>query len=168
MSYTKIFRDDDISHTTDLAHFKKVHDYFKEAIVMHTIALIVKDIEKNPELIDYIKNNNIDVQVHCWQHYDLTANIEQFEKDLPKCIDTIEILFGERPTTLFPPWNNASEKVIDIAADHGLTVSYKKVSLDQYIRFNGEVDEQVINFHYWAQQDIILIEPALSIYNNKR
>jgi peptidoglycan/xylan/chitin deacetylase (PgdA/CDA1 family) len=168
MTYTKIFRDDDISHTTDIALFKRVHNYFKEAIVLHTIALICKDIETNPDLIEYIKSQNIDVQVHCWTHYDMTTDYEQVKEDLQKCIVTIKAVFGERPTTLFPPWNRTDETVNQIAGSLGLKVSNKKISLDQYIRFNGEVSEEVINFHYWAQQESILLEPALEIYNKKR
>lgn len=164
----KVFRDDDISFTTDIAQFKQVHDFFKEYIVMHTIALICKDLEKNPELIEYIKANNIDVQVHCWTHYNLTTDPIQAEKDLRSCVDIIYRIFGEVPNTLYPPWNQTSEKINSIAEDFGLKASTKKVSLDQYVRCQGEVDEEVINFHYWAQQDVVLLEPALKIYNSLR
>lgn len=163
-----IFRDDDISHTTDIALFKRVHKYFKDAVMMHTIALIVKDIETNPKLVEYIKRENIDVQIHCFTHYKLTEDIEQAELDIPLCIETIEKLFGERPTVLYPPWNNTTEELNELAESFGLKVSTKKISLDQYLRCDGEVDEEVINFHYWAQQETILLEPALKLYNSKR
>ncbi len=163
-----IFRDDDISHTTDLAAFHKVHNFFREAIVLHTIALIVKDIDTNPELVDYIKTQNIDVQIHCWTHYDLTSDIEQAEKDLKLCIDTIEEVLNERPTTLYPPWNKTSKELEIMACHLGLRVSTEKGSLEHYILNQGNVDYDVINFHYWAQQEIILLEPALKIYNTLR
>lgn len=162
------FRDDDVSYQTELIWFQQVHNLFKEAIMLHTIALICKDIEKNQELIDFIKKNNIDVQVHCWEHYDLTTNHVQANIDLNLCVNKIEEVFGERPTVLYPPWNKTDERLEAIAKDIGLTVSTEKVSLDQYIRVEGAVKEEVVNFHYWNYEDIIRLEKALEIYNSKR
>lgn len=161
-----IFRDDDISHTTDIALFRRVHKYFADAGITHTIALIVKDIETNHALVDYINTENIDVQLHCFTHYHLIQDPETFAKELPQCIKTIEWLFGKKPTILFPPWNETDETINIICANYGIRVSTEKTSLDRYILHNGNVKEQVINFHYWAQQETILIEPALKIYAN--
>ncbi len=163
-----IWRNDDISYKTDVAQFEEVHKLFKKYTVLHTIALIVKDISKNQVLIDFINLNNIDVQIHCWEHYDLTQNTEQLKKDLPKCIHDIAKYFNHGPDTLYPPWNKSSVEVEQIAMDSGLTVSNKKVSLSQYIRFEGDPGCDVINFHSWALEDIVLLEDALKIYVSKR
>jgi hypothetical protein len=44
-----------------------------------------------------------------------------------------------------------------------LRVSWQKISLAQFIRAGGDVAEPVINFHYWAVEDVILLERALRI-----
>ena len=168
MTYSKIFLDNDISATTDFASFKQVHTYFKEAIVMHTIAVICKDIENNIELVDYIKKNNIDVQVQCWTPYDLTADHIQANIDLNMCVNKIEDIFGERPTVLYPPENKTDHRLHEIAKALGLTISTESVSLDEYCKKNGEVEEEVISFCYSDEKDIMLLETALKIYNDKR
>lgn len=160
-----IWRDDDISWRTNLNDFKAVHDLFKRYNVLHTIALITGDIEKAPELVAYIKDNDIDVQFHCIDHIDFTQNIDKAKSQIEQGIATIEAVFGKRPTVFYPTWNRTNQQVNDIAASVGLNVSSDKISLSQYIKVNGDVSEKVINFHYWAYEDVILIEPALKIFS---
>lgn len=163
-----IWRNDDVSYKTAVNQFDEVHKLFKEHITLHTIALICKDIEKNKPLIDYINTNNIEVQVHCWEHYDFTLEHEKLKIDLPKCVKAITKHFKHAPVTLFPPWNKTDATVEAIAKENGLSVSHKKVSLSQYIRFEGKVGEDVINFHSWAYSDIIVLEEALKLYSSLR
>jgi peptidoglycan/xylan/chitin deacetylase (PgdA/CDA1 family) len=163
-----IFRNDDVSYKTEVGQFEEVHKLFKKYIVLHTIAVICKDIQKNKELIDYINANNIDVQVHCWEHYDFTQNHDKLRKDLPKAIAVIEKHFKHRPTVLYPPWNKSDAIVEQIAAENGLTVSNQKISLSQFIRFEGNTREDVINFHSWALPEIIILEDALKLYTKNR
>lgn len=163
-----IWRNDDVSFKTEVGQFAEVHKLFKKHIVLHTIAVICKDIQKNPELIEYINTNNIDVQVHCWDHYDFTLNHDRLKTDLPKCIKAITKYFKHAPITLYPPWNKSDEIVEQIAKDNGLTVSNKKVSLSQYIRTEGDVAESVINFHSWSLPEIIDLDAALTLFVSKR
>ena len=163
-----IFRNDDLSFKTSVNQFEEVHKLFKKHIVLHTIAVICKDIQKNPELIAFINKNNIDVQVHCWDHYDFTLNHDELKVDLPKCVKAITKHFNHAPTTLYPPWNKSDAMVEEIAKENGLVVSNKKVSLSQYIRFEGNVEEDVINFHSWCLDEIMILEDALKLYVSKR
>lgn len=164
-----IWRNDDISYKTELGQFECVHKLFKKYTVLHTIALICRDIEKNPELINFINANNIDVQIHCWEHKDFTQLLlVEVEDQFRKSIQTIQKYFKHRPTVFFPPWNKSNDAVECVAKEHGLTVSNQKVSLSQYIRTEGDVKESVINFHSWSLDEIKILEEALVIYNSKR
>lgn len=165
-----IFRDDDISYLTKLEDFKRVHSLFEKYNVMHTVAVIAKDLDKNPELVEYLKSNKlIDVQLHCWEHYDMSiTDKDTLYKDISEGIRTIIDILGVEITTLYPPWNKSSEILEDVAVGElGLTVSNKKITLSAYIRCAGQVEEDVINFHYWADSECIFIEPALKIYSQK-
>lgn len=144
-----IFRNDDISKTTDLKQFKAVHALFNKYKVTHTIALICKDIEDNKQLVKYLKQQkNIDIQVHAWEHYDFTLEPVRLSEDLPKCVELITRLF-KKPTILYPPWNKSDLRVAHIARQLGLEVSNKKISLSQYLE--GKPGE-VINFHSWDKE----------------
>src|ERR1700754_4228100 len=109
-----IWRDDDISYMTDLAKFARVQDLFDKYKVKHTIAVIAQDIYQNPDLIAFIKSHDIDVQLHCYEHIDMTSDPE-LVSNLEMGAILIERWFGKRPTTLFPPWNKADESVKMVA-----------------------------------------------------
>jgi len=150
MSDLKIFRDDDCSHETNLQQFAQVHELFKKYNVLHTVALICKDIQLNPELIKYINENNIDVQVHCWEHVDFTT-LDTFEirQQLYRCCNAIQEYFNKMPTVFYPPWNKTNANVREACELFGLTVSKTKISLSQYLA--GKQGE-VINFHSWSDE----------------
>lgn len=164
-----IFRDDDPAIQTKgdkLRQFMEVDALFKNYGVTHTIALITRDIEKNTELVDYIKANpHIDVQFHCVDHIDFTHNQNEVEWQMKTGVDTIERVFGKRPTIWFPPWNKTTEFCNSVAKKLGLKPSWVKISLDQYIRVNGHVAEDTINFHFWHYGDQVNLEQALRIHN---
>lgn len=162
-----IWRDDDISYLTKLEEFKQVQDIFDRNNTRHTIALICKDIEKNPELIDFILTKDIDVQIHCWEHLPLTEYHDKLIDHLSWSISTIQTLFGKRPTVLYPPWNKSDEMVVAKATDLGLQVSTQKITLSKYIQYKGKVSDEVINFHYWAYNEAMLLDTAMKIQNSK-
>lgn len=167
-----IFRDDDISFLTKLDEFKKVHEFFNEYNCIHTIALLTKGLEKNPELIEYIRSQkNIDVQVHSHEHVNY---IEISEKEaitqLITAKNAIKYYFFKEPTTFYPPFNffgSIDERIIEIAQKVGLETSWEKTSPLYYIKYNGRVPQKVLNFHYWDYWDYcdsILIGPCLKLY----
>lgn len=164
-----IFRDDDISVLTDMPEFTRVDAIFKKYGVEHTIAVIAKDIEKNAALVDYINANpHIKVQLHCWEHIKFTENTDMLGGHLVLGIDKLKEVFNVTPTILYPPWNESDRQVMVIAHKLGLTVSNKKITLTQYIRVRGQVAEDVINFHYWHDEDAMLLDPALRIYTEMK
>jgi len=165
-----IFRDDDISYLTDVKQFKRVHEIFIEHNVVHTIAVIASGIEKNQELIEYIKMNSwlMDVQLHCWEHIDYSQNESDIYEHMRLSRRIFKRVFGEYPKVFYPPWNKATQFLIDKMKDFHMELSNEKVSLSQYIRTKGGVNEKVVNFHYWADEEVIQLEPALKIYNERK
>lgn len=165
-----IFRDDDISCDTDISKFRRVQELFDKYKVPHTIALVTKDIEKAPELIKFINLNNIDVQVHCYEHvdYSIEDNLIYIKSHLLESIAIIKKYFDKSPGIFFPPWNHTSEKMEEISSALGLTVSVEKLSLQAYIRAGGGVKEKVVNFHYWKDEEMMFLEIALRLYGERK
>jgi len=166
-----VWRDDDVHYLTDLKQFEKIHEVFKKHNVKHTIAVIAKDLDKNTELIEYINSNeNIDVQLHCWNHISAIKNIDSLERELVLGIDKIKELFGKKPTILYPPWNETNDVVSYIAKKVGLKVSNLKVSMSHFVKCNGVIDIEncnTINFHYWSGGDTMFLNYALELYMNR-
>lgn len=159
-----IWRDDDISHETNLQQFARVHLNFYRYNVVHTVALICKDIHKAPELIKFINESKIDVQVHAFEHVDFTQlTKDEMRVQFKKSIAAIKKYFKKTPDTFYPPWNRSNAFVEEVAAEFGLTVSNQKISLSQYLR--GATGE-VINFHSWSDECKDL-EAALIKYTGK-
>lgn len=164
-----IFRDDDISVSTDLSILKPIHNKFKEANVMHTVAIIAKDLELNKELVTYLRKENFDIQLHCWEHYNFTEQpIEKLKEDIKAALSTLLHCGFDRPKVIYPPWNCTNKAVnVMIWDTFGIDVSIEKCSLSYYVKHNGEVPYNVVNFHYWDSECDDLDE-ALRIYNLKR
>ena len=183
-TYTDIiFRDDDINFLTDLDQFKRVDSLFKLYKVDHTIAVIAKDIDKNQDLVKYIKENpHIKVQLHAWQHVDFTKMDEsKLTEHFTMGINKLTEVFGIKPTTWYPPWNRTNSFVNSVAIKCNLIPSWKQTSLMYYVQRNSVVydiknkvqnahrlDFGVINFHYWADSDMMFLDPALENYANSR
>ena len=168
-----VWRDDDVgcAHInragiaipgTKLADLLAVDDMLRRHGKAHTIAVIACGLAGNRELVELIRAREMVVQLHCWKHDDLTANA-QARTDLERAADAIFELFDARPTVLYPPWNRSSREVEEAAAALGMTVSHRKVSLDQYVRAGGDVDVPTVNFHHWHVPDVILLDRALSL-----
>lgn len=154
-----IWRDDDIGQNTRLDVLTAVDDVFQRHSKPHTIAVIASGIDTRPDLIDLIRERRMIVQLHCWEHDDLSVDAAA-RCELARAADLLESLFV-RPTVLYPPWNRTSPELEEVAAYLGLTVSHKKVSLSQYVRVKGDVNENVVNFHHWHVPDVLLLERAI-------
>lgn len=158
-----IWRDDDIGRDTRIAALEAVDDLFQRFHVEHTIAVIAKGIETKSDLLAFIRERRMIVQLHCWDHDDLTLiGTARLQLQLAQAVDVLTEHLT-RPTVLYPPWNRSSPEVEAIAADLGLTVSWRKISLSQYIRCDGDVSDPVCNFHYWYPPEFPLLEQALTI-----
>lgn len=143
------FRDDDIGFNNDINEFKAIHEIFNKYKVIHTIAVIAKDIDqpKFSPLVRYIrKQKNIDVQLHCWEHTRVTP--KEFSVQLPQAIDKIQKVFG-RPMVFYPPWNEVAPWMIATCKENNIIINASKISLSQYLR---GVRGETINFHYWSDE----------------
>lgn len=156
---TIIWRDDDVGQNTRLDVLQSVDDVFQRHSKPHTIAVIASGIETRTDLVKLIRDRRMIVQLHCWEHDDLSVDAAA-RGELERAVDLLGSLFA-RPTVLYPPWNRSSSELEDAAARLGLAVSFRKVSLSQYVRVNGSVSENVVNFHHWHVPDVLLLERAL-------
>jgi len=156
------WRDDDVSATTKIAELSACDDIFQQYQQPHTIGLIAAGIMERPDLVDFINSRRMIVELHGWEHTDLTEDPKGLTH-LELGVAVIESLFGRRPTTLFPPWNRTSADLEAFAGTLGLVVSSNKVSLEQYIRSEGEPLEPVVNFHYWSAEERALLPHAFAI-----
>ncbi len=157
-----IFRDDDISMKTSVLQLKLVHDLFVKYEVIHTIAVICKDLFYNPEIINYINNTPFfDVQFHCYCHqHNMTG------KKFEEALDIFEGAFYKRPTVFYPPWNYCDPELEKHVNELGMKVSNEKASLHQYIARMGK-NCDVVNFHYWNKKEVDQLETALKIYKGE-
>lgn len=155
------WRDDDVGFRTKIDVLAAVDDVFQKYNVAHTIAVVASGMDKRPDLVDMILERGMIVQLHCWEHDDLT--LPQFQADLPKAVDMMADLFGAPPTVLYPPWNKSDRGLTGIAASLGLTVSTDKISIEQYLRAGGDVKEDTINFHHWHVPEAILLDEAVRL-----
>lgn len=145
---------------SDLSRLLLVDDLLREHGQLHTIAIIAANL--TPALGKIIRERGMSAQLHCWEHDDLSVDSMAIAA-LPKAVWTVEDLTGTRPTTLYPPWNRSGPELERMAGRLGLVVSFEKISLDQYIRFDGKVGEEVINFHHWYEPEHAQLAAALKI-----
>jgi len=156
-----IWRDDDVLEKgRQLEQLLRVDDLLKRYRQPHTIAILAATL--TPALAKVIVERRMIPQLHAWNHDDLSADARA-RGELAQAITKIEELCGRRPMILYPPWNRSSPELEAVARELGLIVSYVKISLDQYVRVDGDVDCETVNFHYWADEDVAQLEPALRI-----
>jgi peptidoglycan/xylan/chitin deacetylase (PgdA/CDA1 family) len=155
-----IWRDDDVLlKRHQLGLLLAADDIFQRAGRVHTIAVIASTL--TCELAAVIRERRMSAQLHCWQHDDLSK--PGADARLAQAVARIEDLVGVRPTVLYPPWNRTSVALEAAAAELGLTVSAVKVSLEQFIRCDGGVAEDVVNFHFWHDPDVRQLARALAL-----
>lgn len=159
-----IWRDDDVGCGTRIADMIAIDDLFQTYRQPHTIAVMADRMDTRPDLVEFIRERGMLVQLHCWTHDDLR---HKGREDLPRAVAMIEGLFGAPPTILYPPWNRTNADVEAAAAALGMVVSTGKLSLDQYIRAGGDVAEDTVNFHHWYVPEALLLERALQIAARK-
>lgn len=156
-----IWRDDDIlMPRQSLARLLAADDIFQRYGCLHTIAIIASTL--TPAVAAAIRERGMSAQLHCWAHDDLSTDAAAVAQ-LPQAVARIEDMVGTRPTVLYPTWNKVSPMLLAKADELGLKVSWRKISLEQYIRCDGDVAENVVNWHYWHQPDVDQLEVALRI-----
>ena len=126
----------------------------------HTIAIIASTLTR--ELGRLIRERGMSAQLHCWNHDDLSLDADG-RAQLAGAVAKIEDLVGTRPAVLYPPWNRTGPELEAAALELGLRVSVRKISLEQFIRCRGDVEEETINFHFWHPEDVAQLPEALRI-----
>lgn len=163
-----VWRNDDISQWTKLDEFRRVHEIFIKYNVVHTLAVICRDLEKHTELIKYLNSQPLlDMQFHCLDHFHYPHNKSIMDEQFSEGVKVFERVFNKKPTVWFPPFNDTDVHCADAAAKYGMKTSYQKVSLKYYIDNKGDVMFPVVNFHSWYEMEQMLLEPALKIYTDK-
>lgn len=108
-------RDDDVlgqssSWEDSLGRFQQVHNWVKAAPGMiHIPAIVVQDLKRFPEAIEYIKTETDDgfmkPEIHGYEHIDYGKKSKQEVKDmLDQCRDWISAEFAWTPTIWYTPW----------------------------------------------------------------
>lgn len=167
-----IFRDDDIQESTALDVFRAADAPFKLHGIPHTIAVITSGLENNKFVLDYIRANaHIIPQLHCHTHEKPFTELTppQLKDQFSRGIEIMRKLFGVAPSVFYPPWNKSNSDIEDIATRCGLITSSAKISLEQYVRADGDVLCNTINFHYWNLiRDHKALDAAVAVYVKRR
>jgi peptidoglycan/xylan/chitin deacetylase (PgdA/CDA1 family) len=148
MSDIKIFRDDDISVTSNCDLLRHVHELFIKYNKTHTIAVLMKDIWENKEIWYWMMTApNLEICLHGWDHKDYSVmNEEDIRKDLNLCLNYWEKELKDHKKEyihikkFLPPWNRVNATLIKICDEFGLEV-------------DNRIGGLVYNFHYWCMYD---------------
>jgi peptidoglycan/xylan/chitin deacetylase (PgdA/CDA1 family) len=151
-----LYRDDDISVTTNIILLKKVHDIIVSRGKIHTVAVQMKDIWENKEVWYFLMTaKNLDVGLHGWTHRDYSKlSYDEIMRDIHESISYWEsnILRGgynkKEIKTFYPPWNRVSQDLERACKDMGLILDSRTIKTHP-----GEV----YGFHYWTftEQDSV-------------
>lgn len=156
-----IWRDDDVLlKPREFGKLLAVDDVLRRHAKVHTIAVIAETLTR--ELGAAIRERGMSAQLHCWSHEDLSEDADAIAM-LPRAVAKMEDMIGVRPTVLYPPWNRTSPALEGAASKLGLAVSWRKISLEAYIRCGGQCEEDTVNFHFWHASDVALLEEALRL-----
>lgn len=144
MTYT-LFRDDDISVTTDVDLLIRTHNLFLKHNKTHTVAIEMERLWENKEVWFFLMTaKNLRVGLHGWSHAEYwKLSAEECESDIRKSLDYWKTVTqrgkynAPKITTFYPPWNKVGDGLIEACERCGLTL-------------DARVGGEVYNFHYWA------------------
>lgn len=144
----RLYRDDDISVTSDINLLKKVHEYFIKYNKIHTVAVLMKDIWDNKEIWYWLMTaKNLSIGLHGWKHKNYSElSAPKIACDIHKSLQywRLHVTRGNYNAELnhvfYPPWNAVGQELISACKDAGFAV-------------DSRVGGEVFNFHYWACQD---------------
>ena len=142
-----LFRNDDISVTSNICILQKVNNLFKKYNQIHTCAVLMENLWDNKEVWYFlIHEPNVEIGLHGWGHRDYgKLPYKEIVEDIRKSLDYWNVRakksFGidkfKKIDTLFPPWNSVSPDLERACKDCGL-------------KLDARVGGTVYNFHYWA------------------
>lgn len=142
MSYT-LFRDDDISYTSDIHLVMKAHDIITKNGHIHTVAVQMYRLWECKEIWFWLMTaKNLAIGLHCWEHDDYSAMSaqkasEHIKRSLEYWKDKRHPSYNPpKIKTFFPPWNKTSDQLMQACTLNGL-------------RLDSRVGGEVYGFHYW-------------------
>lgn len=159
------FRDDD-APVHGMIDFITVHEILREAGLIHTVAIICRNLSRYPEFVDYIKSDTqyFDPQFHCLDHIDHTKNHDIVDEQFHEGVNEFRNAFDKLPTVWYPTWNLTDDYCEATALKYGMTTREKKFSFGQYLRKAGVIKEGVLNFHSWAKEERDILPDVIRIY----
>ncbi len=163
-----IYRDDD-APIHGLTHFIPVHETLKKHGIVHTCAVICRNLDRHHDFIDYVKSDpdSFDLQFHCLDHIDYSddRNRDILNEQFFEGLKMFNKCFGYYPTVWYPCWNRTSEYSTAMAETFGLTTNPVKYSFGQVRRKAKAIKEQggVINFHHWAKEERDQLEEIINL-----
>lgn len=139
-----LWRDDDISVTTDATLLVKIHELFVKYHKTHTVAVQMKDIWENKEVWYFLMTApNLNIGLHGWEHTDYSRIPRaEIKHELSMALDYWNFMIARgnyepKPLSVFyPPWNKINEDLVDVCKELGL-------------RVDNRVGGDVFNFHSW-------------------
>jgi hypothetical protein len=162
-----IFRDDD-APIHAVKDFIYVHELLREAGIVHTVALICRNLDRYKDYVSYIKSDPeyFDLQFHCLDHINHPENHDIVYEQFEQGTEIFKNVFGVLPKVWYPTWNLSDEFCEKAAASFGMITSYKKYSFSQYIRRSDAIREGVLNFHHWSKEERELLPEVIKIYKS--
>lgn len=85
-----------------------------------TFFFIGLNIQKYPEMVDYVHSNGYSIGAHTMNHFDLkTLSYERQEGEILQSMNMIEEITNEETTLFRPPYGEMNEKTKDIIQKNG-------------------------------------------------
>ncbi len=145
-----IYRDDDPNVFTDAYLFKKLHEQFLKEGLVHTAAILMKDLWQNHALFHYLATaKDLNIGLHGWEHKDYSQlSYSECYDDLKRSLEywkeNSTRMTGKckKITIFFAPWNKKGNNIVKACNDVGL----KFCNMQKGI-WNGE---QIQSLHWWS------------------
>lgn len=172
MSRWDIFRDDDISVTTNIQKLEAAHEIIVGAGRVHTVAVQMREIATNEEVWIWLHEaSGLNVQLHGWDHSALDGEpwyhnrtgqlhrgltLDEVTDELRQCCEYWENIsrrggYKWKPLeVLFPPWNRVSDLTHRAAEKVGLRVDAS----------HGPSSRTLL-FHYWCSREVDRLRKAV-------
>lgn len=145
MSRYNLFRDDDISYTTDIGLLMYAHDLITSYKKQHAVAVLMDRLWDNKEVWLWLMTTpNLTIGLHGWTHRDYslvssTDAIEDIQRSLAYWSEhTAAYPHVPQLAIFFPPWNKTSPALERACYATGLRVDVR-----------WKKDSDVYGFHSW-------------------
>lgn len=165
-----IYRDDDCPIHA-FKDFVWVHETLREAGIVHTVALICRNLDRYRDYVDYIKSDPefFDPQFHCLDHINHPQNHDIVYEQFDEGTKMFKSVFGIYPTVWYPTWNLSDAYCNDMAQRFGMVSNPKKFSFGQFLRKPEAVmqsENPVLNYHHWSKEEREMLPQVIKLYKS--